>query len=96
MAVEEATSTEQNFAKLTIRRISAVATQRDMADSFIAKYAFTNIEKLPIPIPSTDYFLMFSHTYADANSAPVEKLWDRIAVIRDRKTREVMPNYVEP
>jgi polar amino acid transport system substrate-binding protein len=95
-AVEETKSIEQNFAKLRVRRIAAVAAQDLTADAYLARAGLADIEKLPMPIEENDYFLIFGLAFANRNNALVEQLWSRIGEIRDQVTRQSLPLYIKP
>lgn len=94
--VEETKSTEQNFQKLRLGRLSAVAAQEAMTDAWLQKTAAKDIEKLAQPLVSKDYFLVFSQQYANRHPELIEKLWDRIAATREQRTREALPQYPPP
>lgn len=94
--VEEAKNTEQNFEKLRIGRLAAVAAQEDMTDPYLSKLANLKVEKLPRPIVAKDYFLVFSHRFSDKNSTLVEKFWDRLGEIREQKSQELLLKYPLP
>lgn len=94
--VEEARNTEQNFEKLRLGRLAAVAAQDEMADPYLIKAGLSQIEKLPKPLVAKDYYLLFSHQYADRNSALVEKLWDKIAQLRESRWKDLVVRYPLP
>ncbi len=94
--VEEARNTEKNFEKLKLGRISAVAAQDEMADPYLLKIGMTQVEKLPKPLVAKDYYLIFGQDFYGKNSPTIEKLWDKIGEIRDRKSREILPKYPVP
>jgi polar amino acid transport system substrate-binding protein len=94
--VEEARNTEQNFEKLKLGRISAVAAQDEMADPYLLKVGMTQVEKLPKPLVAKDYYLIFAQSFFEKNGPIVEKLWDKIGEIRERKSRELLPKYPLP
>lgn len=96
VTVEEAKNTEQNFTKLRLGRLAAVATQDNIADFYLQKTRQSDIEKLPQALVEKDYFLIFNRSFAEKNRAEVEKLWNRIGVIRDQVTRTQLPLYPPP
>ena len=96
VTVEEAKSTEQNFNKLQLGRLAAVATQDNIADPYLQKNQLHDIEKLPLPLAEKDYFLIFNRSFTEKNRQQVEKLWDRIGVIRDQITHKQLPHYPPP
>lgn len=94
--VEEAKNTDQNFNKLRLGRLAAVAAQDVMTDGWLLKNKAADIEKLPQPLVSKDYFLIFGQRYAKEHADLVEKLWDRIATTREQRTRDALPRYPAP
>jgi polar amino acid transport system substrate-binding protein len=94
--VEEAKSTEQNFNKLQLGRLDAVATQDNIADPHLQKNQMHDIEKLPVPLIEKDYFLIFNRHFAEKNRPQVERLWNRISMIRDQMVRTQLPHYPPP
>ena len=94
--VEEAKNTDQNFNKLRLGRLTAVAAQDVMTDGWLQKNKASDIEKLPQPLVSKDYFLVFGQRYAKEHAELVEKLWDRIAATREQRTRDALPRYPAP
>ncbi len=96
VTVEEAKNTEQNFNKLQLGRLAAVATQDNIADPYLQKNQLHDIEKLPLPLVEKDYFLIFNRSFTEKNRPQVEKLWDRIGVIRDQVMRTQLTQYPPP
>jgi len=88
-------STDQNFVKLFRGRITGFAHQDLVADNYIKTKGIMIVEKLPIPLVTKPYFLMFSHQFAQKNPYVVRKFWDRIAEIRDIITQKVVQKYSE-
>jgi polar amino acid transport system substrate-binding protein len=85
-------STAQNFGKLRLGRIGAYATLEDSADAFLARQHSADIVKLTPPITSRDYYLVFSRKFVDSGDY-AQRLWTRIAELRDRRTPALMQNY---
>jgi polar amino acid transport system substrate-binding protein len=94
--VEEAKTTQQNFLKLADGRIAGFAHQDITADLYVASGEYGDIEKLPIPLATKDYFLMLSHQFVEAHPDLARALWDKIGQIRDETTRESAPKYERP
>jgi len=92
---EGAKSTHQNFMKLLKGRITGYAHQDLVADNYIKTKSITTVEKLPIPLVTKPYFLMFSHQFAQKNPHITQKFWDKIAEIRDIVTKKVVQKYSE-
>jgi polar amino acid transport system substrate-binding protein len=85
-------STAQNLGKLRLGRIGAYATLEDSADAFLARQQAGDVLKLSPPITSRDYFLVFSRKFHDSGDY-AQRLWTRIAELRDKRTPALMQNY---
>lgn len=88
-------TTSQNFQKLRAGRISGFAHQDMVADNYLDMNRIRDIEKIPVPFVQKDYFLMINREYYRENRQTVERLWNEIAQIRDRKTAEIMHKYTD-
>jgi polar amino acid transport system substrate-binding protein len=93
--VEEARTTEQNFNKLKLGRIAAVAHQDLVADPYLESADMQEVEKVYPPLSTKYYFLMLSHRFVAKHPELADRLWSRIAEIRESKTREVLPRYTD-
>jgi polar amino acid transport system substrate-binding protein len=93
IATEEAADTIINFKKLTSKRIRAVAQLEVTADTLLARGDFPSIEKLSPPLVKKDYFVMFSHQYYDAKRELAEKLWAKVAELRERRSAALYAKY---
>ncbi|WP_338845179.1 transporter substrate-binding domain-containing protein [Massilia sp. W12] len=93
MEVEEAKTTEQNFAKLRKGRLAALAHQDHIADLYLAQHKIKDVQRLPQALSSKDYFLIFNRQFAQTQAAQVETLWERIGTLRDNFTRQALPRY---
>ncbi len=91
--VEEAKSTEQNFEKLKLGRIAGYATQDITADRIVASGQYGEFVKVPIPLATKDYFLMFSNQFMEKHPDIAEQFWAKIGELRDSVTKEVLPKY---
>ncbi len=91
--VQEAPDTPANFKKLAAGRIDAVATLDVIGDELLRGYP--GLEKVAPALTTKDYFVMVSHQYAGAHADLVEKLWHRIAVLRDSKGAELALKYAK-
>lgn len=96
VTVEEAKNNEQNFHKLRLGRLAAVAAQDHVADLYLQRSGARDVEKLPRPLAEKDYYLIFNHNFAAKNRGQVEQLWNRIGAIRDNMTRTLLPHYPVP
>ncbi len=95
VTVEEARTTEQNFSKLRLGRIAAVAHQELVADPYLESTGMGQIEKLYPPLNTKNYFLMLGHGFVAQHPELADRLWTRIGEIRDSKTLEVLPQYAD-
>lgn len=90
---EESADTVTNFKKLSSQRIRAVAQLEASGDAALAGGDFPAIEKVRQPLVTKDYFLMFSHQYYGANKDAAERLWSKLAEIRDRRSPALFAKY---
>jgi polar amino acid transport system substrate-binding protein len=91
---EEVKTTEQNLGKLRLGRIAGYAMQEHIADAMILSLHYENeIEKLPMPLLTKDYFLTFSHAFYLAHPELAEKIWILIGEKREPMTHTLLPQY---
>lgn len=90
---EGAKTTDQNFKKLLLGRIVGYAHQNFVADNYIKANRLTTVEKLPLPLMTKPYFLMFSHQFMRKNPQVAKQIWSRISEIRDAVTKVVIQKY---
>ncbi|MFC4160790.1 substrate-binding periplasmic protein [Chitinimonas lacunae] len=93
--IEEALSTKQNFDKLRAGRIGAYATQDLAGDSALRNLGYKDIERLPLPISTKDYYLVFNRDFYHRNRPIVERFWKRLGAVRDEVLRQTAPRYTE-
>ncbi|HEX8955981.1 MAG TPA: transporter substrate-binding domain-containing protein [Burkholderiaceae bacterium] len=94
--LEEVQTAEQNLGKLRLGRIGAYAMQEHIADPVIKQMHMEDeIEKLPVPLSTKNYYLAFSHKFYAAHPEVAEKMWSFIAEQRDALTKSLMPHYHE-
>lgn len=92
--VEEVKTTEQNLGKLQLGRIGGYAMQEHIADAMIHNLHLENdIEKLPVPLLTKDYFLAFSNSFYRTHPELAEQIWAVIADKRDALTHELLSQY---
>lgn len=91
---EEAADTLINFKKLASQRIPAVAQLEVSGDAMLASGAFPAVEKVQPPLVTKDYFLMFSHQFYGSRKDTAERLWAKLAEVRDRRTNALYAKYV--
>ena len=93
--IEEAKSTSNNFAKLKNGRVVGVADQEVVADAYLSKHDFTDIQKIPRPLATKDYFMIFSRKFSSEHPDIRDKIWQVIADKRDELTEQLIPKYLE-
>ncbi|EPW6407041.1 substrate-binding periplasmic protein [Vibrio vulnificus] len=76
-------STEKLFEMLGKQRLSAIAIQSNIASSYINEHQLSTVERVSPPISTKDYYLIFSHEFAEENPQLVQKIWEMIGLIRD-------------
>ncbi|ASM98444.1 hypothetical protein AOT11_03070 [Vibrio vulnificus NBRC 15645 = ATCC 27562] len=76
-------NTEKLFEMLGKRRLSAIAIQSNIASSYINEHQLSNVERVSPPISTKDYYLIFSHEFAEENPQLVQNIWEMIGLIRD-------------
>jgi polar amino acid transport system substrate-binding protein len=92
--VKETDSTRESFGMLRGGRgVAAYAIHGVTGDAMISREGYSEIEKIGIPLKVKDYFLIFSHQFVSENPGIVEKIWSRIAEIRESKTKEIASKY---
>lgn len=92
--VEETTTTLQNLLKLRAKRIEAYAMQDTIADAAIHGGHFDDIEKLPKPLSTKDYYLAFSKRYNEGASEDINRVWQALSEIRTKRTHELANQYL--
>jgi polar amino acid transport system substrate-binding protein len=81
LAVEVDPSHLRNLRKLVGRQIDAYAELEAHVDALLDAdaRAFPTVAKLPRPLSTTPYYLMFSKTFYAAHPDLAERFWDAIA-----------------
>jgi polar amino acid transport system substrate-binding protein len=95
LMVDEARSTEQNFTKLRMGRISVYVMQDGPADLVIEDGQLSDVQKLPLPFSTKDYFLPFSQRYFDTSSTEGLRLWEQIGKTKKSRVEELLMKYSE-
>ncbi|WP_072016623.1 substrate-binding periplasmic protein [Vibrio sinaloensis] len=90
----EMPSTAQLFELLKKRRVSAVAIQSNIADSYIEKNQLPNIVKVNPPILRKYYYLIFSQRFAAEDPELVSQMWSTIGNVRDEVIANHMNKYL--
>lgn len=93
--VEEAHSTEQNFGKLVLGRIEGFALMQELGDAYLARNGLRNIERLPVPLASKDYYVIFSKGFYQANPRLVESFWRHLGEAREANEAALWQKYSE-
>ena len=93
--VEETPSTTSNLIKLLMGRISAYVGQDFQADWVIEDAHFANLQKLPTPFSSKDYYLPFSKQFFYTSPGPAMQLWKQIAEVRKIHGRALAKKYAD-
>lgn len=88
---EEAADTTTNFKKLASKRIPAVATLDVSGDALLAE--FPSVEKLTPPLVAKDYFVMVSHQFYDSKRELAERLWTKLAEVREHRAAALYAKY---
>lgn len=99
ISVLEVETTPLAFGMLAAGRIDGYALMDDTGDAYLRKAGIGTIVKLPAPISSKDYFLIFARGFATAYPALAERIWDQMAATRaalqpalDRKYLAIPPS----
>lgn len=92
---EESADTITIFKKLASRRIAVVAQLEASGDAALARGDFPAIEKMQPPLVTKDYFLMFSHQFYDSRRATAEKLWAKLAEVREHRAAAITAKYLQ-
>ena len=88
---EEAADTMANFKKLASKRIPAVAAQDVQAAPLLGE--FPTIEKVMPLLVSKDYFVMASHQFYNSRRDVAERLWAKIAEVRETRSAAIYAKY---
>lgn len=96
-AVEESPSTLNDFGKLALGRIGAVAAQEAIGDFYLRhrKHNFASqLVKLSPPIGTKNYYLMLSHQFAEKHPELAAKIWRVLREIRDKQGDAIFARYL--
>lgn len=91
IATETAPDTANNFKKLVSGRIPAVAALERIGDGLLAE--FPQIEKVSPLLATKDYFVMASHQLVAAKPELVQRLWAKLAEVRERSSAALYNRY---
>ena len=93
VTTETAADTVTNFKKLASGRIPAVAGLQRIGDGLLAD--FPQIERVTPLLATKDYFVMASHQLWTAKRPLVERLWLKLAEVRDRSAPALYAKYAK-
>jgi polar amino acid transport system substrate-binding protein len=96
LPVEETPSTSSNLKKLLMGRITAYVGQDFQADPVIERAQLTDVQKLPLPFTSKDYYLPFSKKFFNASPTVANQLWKHIAEARKTYGKGLAAKYADP
>lgn len=91
--VFEAKNTSQLFDMLRSHRLDAIAIQNTTAQEWLSYNSWPEIEKVPLPIVTKDYYLVFSDQFASSEPELVKGIWSTIGATRDDVVLEVSKKY---
>ncbi len=92
--LDQVPTTEQNLGKLCLGRLSGYAMQEHIADPAIRRlHCEEPIEKLPNPLQSKNYYVVFSHKFYASHPDLAEKVWSAIAEKREPMTKSLLAIY---
>ena len=88
--------TEQNLQKLHMDRIDGFVTENTLVvDFYVSTGKYGALVKIPTPLVTKDYFVLFSHQFMASHTEVAEQFWTKIGEIRDALTQDRLPNYLE-
>ncbi|UUY08825.1 hypothetical protein LRS11_01915 [Pseudomonas sp. J452] len=90
---EEEPSARRNLAKLRAGRLAGYVTLREAGSEAIRQHGFEDIEQLAQPFVIKDYFVIFNRDFQARNPQLLERLWLRIAQLRDEVMGEQAAKY---
>ncbi len=91
--VTEAKTTEQNLMKLKLGRIEGYAAQAITTDHHVMSGKYGEIVKVPNPLATKNYYIMFSYQFMEKHSDIAEQLWQKSSEICDSIKKELLPKY---
>jgi polar amino acid transport system substrate-binding protein len=93
--VEETPSTTSNLRKLLMGRINAYVGQDFQTDQVLEGAHWANVQKLPTPFSSKDYYLPFSKKFFYASPVAATQLWKQIAEARKTSGKDLAKKYAD-
>lgn len=95
IAVEEALGSRSNLEKLLAGRIAAYATQDLAGDAAVQRWGQGRVERLPAPLSTKDYFVVFNPDFAARERETTERFWSALAELREEMAAKLLPLYAE-
>lgn len=74
---------DANFKKVQTERVFGYALLSSIGDEVLKNPQFTDVVAINKPLVSKNYYLMFSHQVFKKNPELINKIWNKIAEIRD-------------
>lgn len=94
LPVEPAKDTQNNFNKLLLARIDAVAMHTTIGDAYLEDNALAGkVKLLQPPITSKPYYLVFSHAWHAAHPGTADCMWQSIARQREATLPDLLTRY---
>ena len=95
--VDTSPSTKNDFSKLRLNRLVAVAAQGITGDAMLSAYPkkFNMIHKLEPPLKTKPYYIMLSKQFVGKNPELAKKIWETIKIIREKRLPEIAKKYVQ-
>lgn len=93
ITVTEGRSTAHSFRMLFADRVTAVADQEVVADSYLATIDHPPVEKVSPPLSRKAYYLLFSYQFIDKYPETAERFWAAIARHRDAFLASIAHRY---
>lgn len=91
--VTEVESSESLYKMLESNRVNGIALQDTEGDFHVNSMKLNYVEKVFPALKTKHYYLMLSHQFVKKHPEIAEKLWNRIAEIRDRVTKDKSEQY---
>jgi len=83
-----------NFSNLLRGKVDALALQDVTGDFHMQrKSGLTSIEKVLPPLKTKPYYLMLSRQFKKKHPELSEKIWNTIAILREKKLQELIQEY---
>jgi len=94
--VIEVETTSMAFGMLQAGRVDGYAVMDSTGDPYLRDAGIGTIAKLPVPISSKDYYLIFGRTFQAADPVFVERIWDQLTRTRAALQSALDRKYLGP